>query len=137
GNERAHKGNEHWRAHGQAEFLRDKQMSALVHEQKQDKTDRPFPTPDAAVNADHQNHRAAGFEQNRQDEFDLADEFQDDDPDHADRAKRFFYFVRGGFFWRHSARVSSIGNEFHRDNIGRTATTTRLRNIANLLADRR
>src|SRR6478672_84621 len=118
GDKRAHKGNEHRRAHRQTEFLRGEQMSALVHEQKQDKPSRPFPTPDARVNANHQNHGPARFEQNWQDKLDLADEFQDDDADQADWAERFFYLASGRFAWRRGARLSCIGNQCHTGNIG-------------------
>src|SRR4029077_3254800 len=118
GNEGAHKRNEHRRAHGQAEFLRDQQMSTLVQKQKQDKPGSPFPTPDAGVNANHQNHGPACFEQNWQDKLDLADEFQDDDADHAYWTERFFYLASGRFAWRRSARLSWIGNHCHTGNIG-------------------
>jgi hypothetical protein len=111
-------------------------MPALVQEQKQNKSNRPFPSPDARVNADHQNHRAAGFEQNWQDKLDLADEFQDDDADHADWAERFFYLASGRFAWRQRARVSWIGNQGHTDNIKRVATATRPRRVQDLLVHR-
>src|SRR5207244_5068313 len=118
GNERAHKGNEHRRAHRQTEFLRDQQMSALVQEQKQDKPNRPFPTPDARINPNHQNHGPARFEQNWQDKLDLADEFQDDDADHPDWAERFFYFAAGRLGWRQSARLSWIRHQSYTRNVG-------------------
>src|SRR5205823_3686879 len=64
GNERAHKGNEHRRAHGQAEFLRDQQMSTLVQEQKQDKPNRPFPTPMLRLTANIKNQEPPVFNRN-------------------------------------------------------------------------
>ena len=56
-------------------------MAAFVHEQKQDKAHRPFPTPDTGINADHQDHGAASLNQNWQQEFDFADELQNDNAD--------------------------------------------------------
>ena len=60
-------------------------MAAFVDQQQHDKADRPFPAEHHRVNADHQEHRAARFQDQREElqerqeeEFELREEFRDD-----------------------------------------------------------
>jgi hypothetical protein len=100
-NERAHKRNKDRRADLESEFLGDNQMARFMDEQKQDKTQRELPSPQLHVNPDHQQHGAAGLQQNGQDEFELRKKFCDHDTHDRDRAQRLFYPAPGSLFsWR-------------------------------------
>ena len=87
--ERAHEGDEHRRAHFQSEMFRGEQVAAFVQEQQDDKTDAPFPAPELGIDPDHEDHRAARFQDDREEfekreneEFQLRAKFQHDDADH-------------------------------------------------------
>src|SRR5437879_1492118 len=112
--ERAHERNENRRADFESKFFGDNEMPAFVDEQEHHKADRELPTPHHRVNPDHQQHRAAGLEQERQElergedeEFQFRKKLRDYDAYDRDRAERFLQAappivarLRRGFDWR-------------------------------------
>ena len=82
-------------------------MARFMDEQKKDKTKRELPTPQLHVNPDHQQHGAAGLQQDRQElqegqknDLELRKEFCDYDAHDRDRTQRFFYPAPGGLLGR-------------------------------------
>lgn len=70
-------------------------MTALVQKQEDDEADAPFPAPELSINPDHEDHRAARFqddweklEQREDEELQLRAEFQHDDPDNYERSDK-------------------------------------------------
>ncbi len=80
--ERTHKWNENRCADFESELSRDKQMTGFMHEQQQDKSQGELPTPHLCINPDHQEHRPARFQQDRQ-------EFQERKKKNLSFAKNF------------------------------------------------
>src|SRR5438046_10633562 len=73
-NEGANKWNEHRRADFEPEFFRDDEMAAFVQHDQEDESGSELPTPHHGVNTDGDEHRAAGFQQDRQNELNLGQE---------------------------------------------------------------
>src|SRR6266705_2847468 len=65
-NECADKRNEHRRADFEAEFFRDDEMAAFVQHDQKDESDGELPAPDHGIDANGDQHRTAGFQQDRQ-----------------------------------------------------------------------
>src|SRR5205823_6902508 len=94
-------------------------MAGLVHEQKQDKSYREWPAPELGVNPNHQQHGAAGLQQDReklqereQNKFQFREELCDHDANHGYRTKRFFQTAPSGLGLRR-LELRSFGLNIH------------------------
>ena len=73
-------------------------MATFMHKQEKYEADTEFPTPHRGIDPNHQQHGAAGFEQNgeklqrrQEEEFELRKELRDHHANDRDGAERFFY----------------------------------------------
>ena len=71
-------------------------MTALVDKQQENETDAEPPSPQHGVDPNHQQHRAAGLEQNRQEleqrqneELQFGEKLYDEHADGGERPERF------------------------------------------------
>lgn len=76
-----------------------------MDQKQQNETQRELPSPELGVDPNHQQHCAAGLEQNRQelqkrqkDELKLREKLRDHDADHGKRAERFLYSAPASLF---------------------------------------
>src|SRR4029077_19962890 len=119
--ERAHKWNKNRRADFESELFGDKQMAGFVYQQKQDKTKGELPAPNMGIDPDHQQHRSAGFQQDRQEfqkrkksELQSREKVRDQNSDCCKRSQRFFYSAPGRFLGRSFVLLGWFSLKVHR-----------------------
>jgi hypothetical protein len=83
-------------------------MAAFMHEQEEDETERELPSPHLRIDPDHQQHGAAGFQQDwkkfqerQKNELELREKLRDHDANYCEWPERFFHPAPGCLFgWR-------------------------------------
>ena len=95
-------------------------MTRFMDKQKQDESKREPPPPQVHVNPDHQQHGAAGFQQNgkkfqqrEENDLELREKLCDGDAHHCKRTQSLFYPAPGGLLGRRFVLFSSFGLNIH------------------------